>query len=649
MKKNIYILPILAITILLSSCSQYYTQLGDAQYNAFGYKKATKYYEKAVLKKKKVATLEKLADCYFKINDYKNAEKYFKEAVADAKCTPISKLHYAQTLMSLGKYEEAKTQLNAYLNDNAGDALAKTLLASCNSIPQFKKDSAHYTVSNLEIKGFETSFSPVVYKEGLVFVAEKAESGRKKQYAGTMMGYQNLYYSKMDAQGKLGEPTALNGSINKKFHNSSAAFDSKGLEAYYSADNHEKSKLSEKYTKVLNLKIQHDSIIDNEWKTCTKQFPYNSNEYSTSHPALTADGKTMYFVSDMPGGIGGSDLYVTTLNNGEWSKPTNLGAGINTAGNETFPTVGIDNKLYFSSNGHKGLGGADIFVADVNGTSFGTPMNLNYPINSKADDFGMLLNADKKSGYLSSNRGTSDRIYTFVMNPYIVMAEGKVVSKESNAPLAGATIVFTNKTTGAVDSVTTDSEGKYSFQMINDCDYTYEVHKQGYFAVTKDGIDSKNITENKTITNDFVLQEMVVDKSVVMENPDMIFYDFDKWDIRQDAIAELDKLLKLLNDNPKVKIELSSHTDSRADDKYNQKLSERRAKSASEYLHGKGISRKHITSKGYGESKLVNNCANNIVCTDAEHQQNRRTEFKVINEMPTEVVAPVEKKKKGKK
>ena len=647
MKNKLQILPIISFAILLSSCSQYYTQLGNSQYNAFGYKKASGYFEKAVLKKKKITTLEKLADCFYKINDYKNAEKYFKESVADAKCTPTTKLHYAQTLMSLGKYDEAKSQLNSVLAEQADNAIAKSLLSSCNAIPAFVKDSNRYTVNKLDISGFESSFSPVVYKEGLVYAAEKKEVRRKEVYRGTMMGYAHLYYAKKDAQGKLGEPIELNGNVNKKFHNSTAAFANGGSEIYYSSVNSDKIKLSEKYSKVYNMSINHDSIVDNEWKKA-KTFPYNSPDYSNSHPTLTADGKTMYFASDMPGGFGGSDIYVTRLANGEWSKPTNLGTGINTGGNENFPVVGIDNKLYFSSNGLKGLGGLDIFVSEITGNSYGTPKNLNYPINSKSDDFGLLWNADKKSGYLSSNRNNSDRIFTFVVNPYKVVADGKVTNKENSAAIAGATIILKNVTTAAVDSVFTDSDGNYSFELLNDCDYTYEVRKNGYFSVTKDGIDTKNLTENKTITNNFVLQELVVDKPVVLENPDMIFYDLDKSDIRPDAIAELDKLLKLLNDNPKVKIELSSHTDSRADDKYNQNLSNRRAKAAAEYLHKKGISRKRISSKGYGETKLVNKCSNDVVCTEQEHQQNRRTEFKVIKEVPEEI-APVDKKTKKKK
>ena len=646
MKNNTYLFTLLAVTVLLSSCAQYYTKQGDEQYNAFGYKKATKYYEKAVSRKKNTQTLEKLADCYFKINDYKNAEKYFKEAVADEKFSINSKVNYAKTLMSLGKYDEAKVLLNSVLSEQPDNAIAKALLASCGLVPQFVKDSNRYTISNIDFKGFESYFSPVFYKDGLVFVGEGTETARKKVYAGTMRGYEHLYFSKKDAAGKLSEPVLLNGIVNKHYHSASAALGNNGTDIYFSSISSDKIKMSEKYSRTYNMAIHHDTIVDNEWVKA-KDFPYNNMDYSTSHPALSADGKTMYFVSDMSGGLGGSDLYVTNLVNGSWSEPKNLGSTVNTVGNETFPVVGPDSKLYFSSNGHKGLGGLDIFVSDNKSGSYSTPMNLNYPLNSKADDFSVLWNPDMKTGYVSSNRNKADRIYNFIVNPYIVNALGTVTSKEAGKPLAGTTIIFKNLTTSAIDSVVTDSDGKYTFELLSDCDYSIEARKAGYFSVVKDGLTSKNVTQNMDITNDFVLQELVIDKPVTFENS-KIFYDLDKWIIRADAKLELDKLVKLMIDNPKVIIELSAHTDSRADDKYNQRLSDKRAKAAVEYLVKKGIYAKRLTAKGYGETMLVNKCSNDVSCTDEEHQQNRRTEFKVTeNSVP--LVAPEKPTKNRKK
>lgn len=635
MKNKSYILSLIAVTLLFSSCAQYYVNQGDALFNAFAYKKATKYYEKAVAKKKKTETFEKLAECYFKVNEYKNAEKNFKEASLDKGFTMQSKLHYAQTLMSLGKYAEAKDWLNQVLNDQPDHQLAKALISSCNAQSNFNKDTMRYTLSPIEIKGFEAFFSPIVYKEGIVFAGEQTEVARKKIYSGTMRGYQHLYYSKKDAQGKFAEPVMLNGTVNSHFHSSSAAFAGTNFsDIYYSSISMDKMKMSEMYDRTYYMAIHHDTVIDNEWKR-GKDFPFNSMDYSTSHPSFTKDGKTMIFVSDMPGGFGGADLYTSTLTNGEWSQPKNLGPNVNTAGNECFPSVAPNGKLYFASNGLKGIGGLDVFAADFNGSEASNPMNLNYPLNSKADDFGILWNADMKSGYVSSNRVKADKIYTFVMNPYDVFAEGHITSKESGKPLNGATVIFRNTTSGTVDSVFTDNEGKYNFKMTADCDYIFEVRNTGYFTVTKDGIDTKNLTENKTMTNDFVLQQIIVEVPYSLDtdvNGKKIFFDLDKWNIRKDMQPNLDALAKLLKDNPTIMIELAAHTDSRADSKYNQKLSERRAKSTLDYLAKAGISKKRMRSVGYGESKLTNKCSDGVTCTEEEHQQNRRTEFTVLKE-----------------
>jgi peptidoglycan-associated lipoprotein len=651
MKNKSYILSLVAVTLLLSSCAQYYVNQGDALFNAFAYKKATKYYEKAVARKKKSQTLEKLAECYFKVNEYKNAEKNFKEASVDKNFSQESKLHYGQTLMSLGKYSEAKEWLNQLLIDQPDNQLAKALIASCNAQTNFIKDTMRYSLTPIEIKGFESFFSPIVYKEGIIFAGEQTEVSRKKIYSGTMRGYQHIYYSKKDAQGKFAEPVMLNGTVNSHFHSSSAAFNKGNFnDIYYSSISTDKLKMSELYDRTYNMAIHHDTVVDNEWKR-GKDFPFNSVDYSNSHPAFSNDGKTMFFVSDMPGGFGGSDLYVTTLNNGEWTQPKNLGLNVNTAGNECFPSVAPNGKLYFSSNGLKGIGGLDVFAADYNGSEVSIPMNLNYPLNSKADDFGVLWNADMKSGYVSSNRVNADKIYTFVMNPYDVVAEGIITGKESSKPLSSATVIFRNTTSGTIDSVNTDSDGKYSFKLTADCDYVYEVRKTGYFTVTKEGIDTKNLTENKTITTDFVLQQMVVEVPYSLDtdvNGRKILFDLDKWNIRKDMQTNLDALSKLLKDNPTIMIELAAHTDSRADNKYNQKLSEKRAKSTLDYLVKSGINKKRMKAVGYGETKLTNNCSDGVQCAEEEHQQNRRTEFTVLKDTYDSTKDDAKSKKKKK-
>ena len=644
MKNKLQILPIISFAILLSSCSQYYTQLGNSQYNAFGYKKASGYFEKAVLKKKKISTLEKLADCFYKINDYKNAEKYFKESVADAKCTPTTKLHYAQTLMSLGKYDEAKTQLNSVLAEQTDNSTAKSLLSSCNSIPAFVKDSNRYTVNKLDISGFESSFSPVVYKEGLVYAAEKKEVRRKEVYRGTMMGYAHLYYAKKDAQGKLGEPLELNGNVNKKFHNSTAAFANGGSEIYYSSVNSDKIKLSEKYSKVYNMSINHDSIVDNEWKKA-KTFPYNSPDYSNSHPTLTADGKTMYFASDMPGGLGGSDIYMSKKSGNTWSKPVNLGKNINSEGTENFPFVDKEGNLFFASNGKAGLGGLDIFYTQINENHDAEVRNLGAPVNSNYDDFGLIFNNDQKKGYFSSNRKrglNDDDIYAFnYTSKGVIVLNGKILSEEDKNPLDSTAIVVKG---GDVDMTQTSlADGSFSLKLEKEKEYTINYKRNGF--------DEKSIsysTKGKKIPTfgNLVLDTIVYSPKTKIDSAqlkkikcdeyrrvfylDNIYFDLGKSLIKSNAKPILDSAINMLKNNPDVNLILSGHNNTIKNNKYSEALAKSRALAAYTYLIKNGIDKSRLNTEHHTSTVLLSTCGTGKKCPESEKQKDRRVEFMVV-------------------
>jgi outer membrane protein OmpA-like peptidoglycan-associated protein len=382
---------------------------------------------------------------------------------------------------------------------------------------------------------------------------------------------------------------------------------------------------------VIGLKINKDTIANGTYSKST-DFPYNSKSYSVGHPALTPDNKTMYFISDMPGGIGGTDVYETKWEGGKWAQPTNLGEKINSVGNEMYPFVDSLGNLYFSSNGHKSLGGLDIYKATKNGKSWSQIENLNYPINSSRDDFGFMIYADNKTGFLSSNREGTDKIYEFILQASKVNIGGKVLSKVDGKPIAGAKIEITDKARNTTDTIFTAEDGSYSYQLAPNTDFDITVSKEGFFSLSE---DVSTVNQVDGMLKDFTLEELVKDKPVVIDEADdkgvrPIFYDFNKSEIRPDAFEPLMKLVKRLKDNPKITIELSSHTDCRGTDTYNQDLSFRRAKSAKKYLEAKGIKPNRIKVKGYGETKPVNKCVDGVPCTDDEYQANRRTEFKVI-------------------
>ncbi len=632
MKKNITTSCLVLFAMFaLSSCTKMYMSLGDKKMEQLQYVKAVKNYEKAVAKKSNIVAQKKLANAYRLTNDVKKGLDAYAKVVSQTNAEPIDQFYYAQMLIANKKYNDASEYLKAYLKTNPSDKLAKSILNSCENTGLFMKDTARYTVTNAKIGNVTEFYGPVQYKDGLVISANMDGKGKNK-VPQTGKAYYKLYFTKKDKNGSYSNPEKLSGNINKnKLHTASAAYTKDGNAVYYTASNTDGMSKEELLENVINLKISKDTIVNGVYGKGA-EFPYNNKAYSTGHPALSADSKTMYFISDMPGGIGGTDLYETKWENGNWSQPKNLGETINTPGNEMYPFVDSLGNLYFSSTGHTNLGGLDIFRSTKQGNSFLAPENLNYPINSARDDFGFMIYPDNKTGYLSSNRQGADKIYEFILQASKVNILGKILSKKDNQPVAGARIEILDKARNTTDTIFSADDGSYSYLLAPNTDFEITVAKDGFFSQSE---DVSTVNQVGDITKDFILEELVKGQPIVIDAPDKdgvrpIFYDYDKWNIRQDAIEPLNNVVKKLKDNPKITIELGSHTDSRGTDAYNQELSFKRAKSAKNYLVSKGIKANRIKSKGYGESQPVNKCVDGVPCSDEEYQANRRTEFKVI-------------------
>jgi outer membrane protein OmpA-like peptidoglycan-associated protein len=372
--------------------------------------------------------------------------------------------------------------------------------------------------------------------------------------------------------------------------------------------------------------------------------PVNVNEPSSwdSSPAMSPDGTTLYWASDRPGGLGGSDIYSATLNNrGRWVDIRNLGPEINTAGDEAFPYMAEDGSLYFSSNGHPGLGSMDIFVAKRQGGAMRVD-NLGAPVNSEGDDFGLFL-FNPTRGFFSSNRPGGkgdDDIYTFVNDdPNLKIINFHLAGTTVTPDATGTDEILGNtkvrlldeKDDKLISETFTGDDGSFNFQVFGEENYYLVAEKPDYFTTRIDFStvgktpDRSTLTElitNVTFETKIRLDKIIMQKPIVLEN---IYYDLDKDDIRADAALELDKLAQLMRDNPEIEIELASHTDDRAPDDYNLDLSDRRARSAVRYLVSQGINASRMVARGYGETQLIIKEAQ----TEEEHQVNRRTEFKV--------------------
>jgi peptidoglycan-associated lipoprotein len=629
MKRNyLQFLTFVFAVIIFTGCADSMYKSGNKYYNDLAYSKAAEQYEKALKKKNIPDARFKLADCYRKMNNSVKAEENYAIAVTLPEAQAIHKFYYAQQLMKNGKCEEAKKWLSENQSENIFSQVAKNMMASCDQQAAMKRDSAKYVVQQLNLSTPGSEFSPVKYKDGIVFTGEKSNVSKGKFSPYTGRPYYSLYYVKKD-NNKWGKAEPLSQVENAKFHNTSATFSADGNTMFYTASNMAGKKMMNSSGGIVNFSVLKATLQNNKWQN-GEMLPFTSKDYSTGHPSLSADGTTMYFASDMPGGMGGSDIYMVKYESGAWGTPVNLGPTVNTAGNEMFPVIS-GNTLYYSSDGIVGLGGLDIYkTINANGT-WSPPENMDYPINSTHDDFGFMPDSESAvTGYFSSNRDNDkgmDHIFTFVKKEYVFIVDGMAVEKDSDKPLPGVTVALTNKLTGNRDSVTTADDGTFSFRLAPEAEFSIVGTKHHFFTQSTDvSTVDKHASENMLVHLRMEVEPVVVEKVYTIPN---IYYDYDKADIRSDAAVQLDSLAGILEANPTIKIELMSHTDCRGTSEYNMKLSQKRADAAVKYLTHKGIDKTRMTAQGYGETKLTNQCSDGVACSEAEHQANRRTEFKV--------------------
>jgi outer membrane protein OmpA-like peptidoglycan-associated protein/tetratricopeptide (TPR) repeat protein len=626
MKIRLNFLYLIIALVGLNSCANQTLKKANREYEHMHLQNAIKHYNKVLEKKPVNIATVNIANSYFLTNDYKNARHYYKDAVYMQESDCGDYINYAKILMHDEDYDEAKVWLDKFLTHHPDDLVAKMLYASCNSISDFYRDTTLFELHKMEVDGFTNTFSPTELNKGVVFSGDKEVKLDAKTSSWTGNSYLDLYFTEKNEDGTWLDPAILKGDINGKYHEGPAVFTKDGKTVYFTRNNYKKRKLNDNSPGENNLKLYSAELVGEKW-TNIKELPFNSDFYSVGHPALNEAENKLYFISDMPGGIGGTDVWMATKNGEEWSKPENLGETINTQGNEMFPYYHNDGSLYFSSDAHHSMGGLDVFISSLVDNKWLEPENLNYPLNSSKDDFGFVLSEDNKTGYVSSSRTSvgGDALYEFVKHPPKFNTFGLVTSKLTQKPLAEVSVVLSDLSGKTIKEIKTTSNGKYRFKLEPNGDYKVFVRKEGFFAVSQ--IIS---TVGKKYSEDFEvnlsLDELIIEKPIVIEN---IYYDYDKWFIREDAKPELDKLVKIMEDNPRIIVELSSHTDSRASGRYNIVLSDKRAHAAVEYILTKGISQDRISAKGYGETKLLNDCKDNVECTEEQHQINRRTEFKV--------------------
>lgn len=625
MKKMSKLIYIFIGGLLLSSCTGYHIRKGDQLYENYAYVKAIKHYEKAYKKDKNMCLKSRLADSYLNVNDIPKAHELYEKLVKRPEVKPFEYFNYAKTLMGIGNHSKAAEYFKKYLEAYPDDIVANMLYSSSISVNDRFRDTTLYSLKPIVTETKASSFGVVEYQEGVVFVADKEVFNPNKKSQWTGRSYLDLYYMEKDEEGNWLNPELLKGDVSAPFHDGPATFSEDGEVVYFTRSNYIRRKIKTDDQNVSNLKIFRAELKDGKWRNLT-EFPYNSDDYSVGHPSLSKDGKTLYFVSDMEGGFGGTDLYRCFLDeNGKWGEPQNLGSIVNTPGNEMFPFIHEDNSLYFSSNAHNSMGGLDVFITYYTGEEWAHPENLNYPINSSGDDFAFSINRDNLTGFVSSSRADQDGIYKFKKNDPTFRLFGRARKKGTDIPVEGVTVEITDEETHEVIKKISGQDGKFELKLEPKKTYLLLCTKEGCFTRT-DKIITEGLKYSENFYADFIVEEIEIGKPIVLEN---IYYDFDKCDIRKDAALELDNLVKLLEDNPEIEIEMGSHTDSRGPSRYNDVLSSRRALSAVRYLISQGIDPSRLTWKGYGKTKLVNDCDGTKWCTEEKHQENRRTVFKV--------------------
>jgi len=652
MKRFIFLIILLTVACLQDSPAQ--KRKAERAYSSFS---AGEYYDAIDLFKDSYSKARKtdkatrnelgfmIAECYRLTNDPRNAETWYRLAVKSSFSKPEAQYWLAESLKKSGKYQQAIDELKKYKQVAPSDSRADQEILACELAGEWQRNPESYKVEEMkDLNSKDSDFSPAYGRDDfgvIYFTSSREDAAGNKTHGATGQSFTDIFESRLDKKSKWSTPVPVE-NLNSDSEDGTPCFSSDFKEVYFTrceAGKREKKgcmimvskRTGDKWSDPVNTGILADSLV-------------------AAHPALSSDGLTMYFVSDMPGSYGLKDIYVATRTDesDSWSAPRNLGPDINTSGNELFPYIRDDGSLYFASDGHIGMGGLDIFKATSQPDGSWVVKNMKSPINSYSDDFGISFENGNERGIFSSTRKGrgNDELYTFELPPLKFNVTGLVKDEKTGSPIQGS-VVQLIASDGSNLQAETGASGDFKFALKQDVDYIFLASKRGYLNGKE-----KETTKAQEKSRDYMVTILLtaIDKPIELPN---IFYDFGKWDLRPESMVSLDKLVETLTDNPNVTIELMSHTDSRDTEEYNQDLSQKRAQSVVQYLIEKGIEPERLSPKGYGEStpKVVDSAIaaqnpflkqgtslseqyiNTLASEEQKeiaHQINRRTEFRVL-------------------
>ncbi|MCQ2976200.1 MAG: OmpA family protein [Bacteroidales bacterium] len=647
------ILTIVAFILLIFSMPQASAQNKKVDkaltyFNSGEYTKSRDMFIKIYPKTKDRATKGKiefyLGECYRNLSDSRNSERWYRKAVQHKYNNPLATLYLAESMKMRGNYEDASAMYSSYIDLAPEDKRGEQGIKDCETALFWEKHPTRYIVYPARwLNDKESDFAPRYGSDSteIYFTSARESSTGNEVNSNSNMYYTDVFYCKRDKKGKWSIPVAVEGGVNTPFDEGSPFVTSDGNTMFFTSCKNLKGQ-------NLGCRIYISTLQDNVWSNPEEVVLFQDSAISVGHPCLSPDGKTLYFSSDAPNGFGGKDIWSSQrLTKNSWSEPSNMGGLVNSVGDDVYPFATPDGSLYFSSNGRGGLGGLDIFKYFTKDGETKTE-NMQMPINSSSDDFGISFFKNFQIGYFSSNRegSRSDDIYAFYLPPIEVNIEGVVKNEETTVVITDASVKLTGSD-GTQLETKTDNAGVFKFKLSENLDYMFVSTKAGYLkGIGKE--TTKGLTENTTLHIEILMSP--INQVIEIEN---IEYDFNKSNLREESKVSLDKLVELLNVNNNITIELRANTDFRGSDEDNQRLSQDRATSVVNYLVSKGINPLRLTAKGLGEAnpvkvskkiatkypflkegdilseEYINNLTSN---QDREicHQLNRRTEFAVL-------------------
>lgn len=638
MKKiiSIFIITLLSSSILTAQSNE--TKRADKHFNKYEFVEAAVDYLKIVNDEKAdTYVYGQLAECYYNVFNTVEAEKWYAKAL-ETSTDPEMVYNYSQMLKANGKYDESNAQLDVFATMRPADHRAIAFRENPNYLPKILEKGKKFNVQNLSINSEVSDFGGTL-KNGKLYITS-ARNNNRKTYGWNEEPFLDIYTANVTADGELQTPSIIEENINTKYHEGIVSFSPDGNTMYFSRESYyekkyERDSLTKYKISVLNL---YKSINqEGQWSEA-EALSLNGDNYSVKNPSVSPDGKTLYFASDKSGGFGNFDIYSAPIDqNGSVGEATNMGQKLNTEGQEMFPFISSNNTLYFSSNGHLGLGGLDVFFAKIIDGKIGPVRNIGIPVNGNADDFAFSFNEETEEGFVSSNRlvdgeDMSDDIYAIKrLQPICdVLVTVTVRDSKSGEILEGAVVSIQDSEGNIFGTKTSNAEGIVEYIIECDIDTKLVGSKIDYEsgATLLAGTSEEEVSAELLISP---IDEIILANKVILSP---IYFDFDKSNITAQAAFELDKLVQLMTKYKSIKISAESHTDSRGSNSYNLSLSERRALSTAQYVISKGVDASRITGTGKGETMPSTDCGGS--CNEEEHQLNRRSEFLILSGNPND-------------